>query len=144
MAILVPTLLLALAAPPAGLEPTPAVPPASTPAEPRPRSRPHLLGPLGSAGIVVGSAGVGVAIAGIVRMTQPDVPRSELGQFETITFTNTRIQGGILLGAGLAVAAAGATMLAVDLTVLRKRAARLAVAPALAPAMAGLDLRIRF
>lgn len=49
-----------------------------------------------------------------------------------------------MLGTGLAVAAAGATMLALDLAVLRKRSARrLAMAPVLAPTMAGLDLRLR-
>ena len=143
MTMLVPTLLLALAAPPAEPELAPAAPPASSPTEPRPRPRP--LGPVGAGGIVLGGAGLGVAIAGIVRMTQPDVPLSEPGDREYITFTDTRIQGSIVLGAGLAFAAVGATMLAVDLTVLRKRAARrLAVAPALSPSMAGLDLRIRF
>jgi hypothetical protein len=138
--MLVPTLLLALAAPPT--ETVPAAAPASTPTDPRPRPRP--LGPVGSGGIVLAGAGLGVAIAGIVRMTLPDVPRSELGHFETYTYTNTKIQGGIVLGAGLAVAAAGATMIAVDLVVLRKRSRQLAIAPTLSPSMAGIDLRVRF
>ena len=142
--MLVPILFLALATPPIEPERASAAPPALTPAtEPGPRLRP--LGPVGSGGIVVGGAGLGVAIAGIVRMTQPDPPTSEPGKLAYITFIDTRIQGGIVLGAGLAVAAAGATMLAIDLTVLRKRSSRrLAIAPALAPTMAGLDLRIRF
>lgn len=143
MTMLVPTLLLVLAAPPAEPELAPVAPPASTPTEPRPR--PRLLGPVGSGGIVLGGAGLGVAIAGIVRMTQPDPAITEPGRLEYITFTDTRIQGGIVLGAGLVGAAAGAAMLAIDLAVLRKRSARrLAVAPTLAPTMAGLDLRLRF
>jgi hypothetical protein len=139
--MLVPTLLLALAVPPA--EPAPAAAPAPTPTERRPRPRP--LGPVGTGGIVLGGAGLGVAIAGIVRMTQPNAYMPDPTNHELRIVTYTRIQGGIVLGTGLAVAAAGATMLAVDLTVLRKRSARrFAVAPALLPTMAGLDLRIRF
>jgi hypothetical protein len=137
--MLVPTLLLTLAASPA--ETGPAAAPTTSPAEPRPRP----LGPVGSGGIVLAAAGLGVAIAGIVRMTQPDVPRSELGQLETITFTDTRIQGGVVLGAGLAVFAAGTAMVAVDLAVHRKRSTRpLAIAPTLSPSMVGIYLRVRF
>lgn len=139
--MLVPTLLIALAAPPAEL--APAAPPAPVPTERRPGSRP--LGPVGTAGIVLGGAGLGVAIAGIVRMAEPNVfiPASTNHELPMVTYT--RIQGGIVLGTGLAVAAVGASMLAVDLAVLRKRSARrFAVAPTLAPTMAGLDLRLRF
>jgi hypothetical protein len=78
-------------------------------------------------------------------MAQPNRSMPDPTNHELLIVTDTRIQGGIVLGAGLAVAAAGATMLAVDLTVLRKRSARrLAIAPALSPSMAGLDLRLRF
>jgi hypothetical protein len=100
---------------------------------------------VGSGGIVLGGAGLGVAIAGVVRMSQPNQSMPDPTNHEMLIVTDTRIQGGIVLGAGLAVAAAGATMLAIDLTVLRKRSARrLAVAPVLSASMAGLDLRIRF
>jgi hypothetical protein len=143
MTMLVPTLLLVLAAPPAEPELASAAQPAPAPTERRPRPRP--LGPVGSGGIVLGGAGLGVAIAGIVRMTQPKASFPDPSNHELLIVTDTPIQGAIVLGAGLAGAAAGAAMLAIDLAVLRKRSARrLAVAPTLAPTMAGLDLRLRF
>ncbi|MCX4240144.1 hypothetical protein [Paraliomyxa miuraensis] len=142
--MLVPALLIALATSPPEPAAAPAAPiPPAPVAEPDPRPRP--LGPVGSAGVVVGGAGLGLAIAGIVRMAQPNQTMPDPTNHEMLIVTDTRIQGGIVLGAGLAVATAGVAMLVVDLTVLRRRSARhLAVAPALSPSMAGLDLRVRF
>lgn len=138
--MLVPILLVALAAQPT--EPTPVALAPPAPSERRTRARP--LGPVGSGGLVLGGVGLGVAIAGIVRMAEPNAFMVDPNDTERRIVTYTRIQGGIVLGTGLAVAAAGATMLALDLAVLRKRSARrLAMAPVLAPTMAGLDLRLR-
>jgi hypothetical protein len=144
--MLVATLLFALAT-----SPTPPTPPATAnttvppPTSVTPPTRRWPLGPLGSGGVVVGSTGLGLAIAGIVRMSQPSSFMPDPSNHELLIVTDTRIQGSIVVGAGLAVVAAGVAMLAIDLTVLRRRyARRLFVTPTLLSTTVGLDLRARF
>lgn len=103
------------------------------------------LGAVGIVGIVAGVGGLGMAGFGIsrlakgeTRMTDPD--REQLG-----IASDVRPQGRAWLGVGVGVAAVGATMLVIDLTVLRKRRARsVAVVPALGRGTAGIDVRGRF
>lgn len=100
---------------------------------------------MGSSGIVLGAAGLGLAVTGIIRMAEPDTRALHPENAELILVTSSRRQGGALVGAGLGVAVVGAAMLVVDLTVLRKRRARrFAAAPVLGSSTAGVRLRVRF
>jgi hypothetical protein len=100
---------------------------------------------VGLAGIIVGAAGLGLAASGIVRIAEGETRMLDPNNHEYLIVTNPRPQGQALLGAGLGVTAVGVAMLAVDLTVLRKRrAGRVAVAPSFGRAAAGLHVRVRF
>jgi hypothetical protein len=118
---------------------TPVAPAASSDDEP------PSLSTVGLAGIIVGAAGLGLAASGIVRMAEGETRMLDPNNHELLIVTNPRPQGQALLGAGVGVVAVGVAMLAVDLTVLRKRrAGRVAVAPSFGRGAAGLHARVRF
>lgn len=110
-----------------------------------PAHRPRSVSPVGTSGIVLGAAGLGLAVTGIIRMVEPETRTIAPHNDELILIINTGRQGRALLGAGLGVAAVGAAMLVVDLTVLRKRRERrFTAAPVLGSSAAGMRLRVRF
>lgn len=138
MTVIAYVLLLPLAVGPPTPGPVPAPAPAAEPA-------PRTLSPVGLAGILVGSAGVGLASAGLLRLTQGERRTVSYDDREMIVATDPRPQGRAFLGAGLGVMAVGLTALALDLTVLRSgRARRMVLVPLLGPTTAGLSVHGKF
>ncbi len=82
--------------------------------------RPAAIGPMGIAGIVLGSAGLGTTIAGAV-----DLGRGRVVEPSTRTGfdrgTDYRPRGRALLGAGLGMAVVGAVLVAVDVGLRAKK-----------------------
>ncbi|MEX1367088.1 MAG: hypothetical protein AB1Z98_28430 [Nannocystaceae bacterium] len=144
-------------------EPTPPAEPAATeastteragtePATAEPEGQPEgkaatgaPIGALGIAGIVVAAGGVGALGFGISRLAKGQERTADPQDEERTQTRDFRSQGRAWLGLGLGAAALGTAMLVVDLTVLRRRrAAPVALRPAVGPAMTGLQLYGRF
>lgn len=105
----------------------------------------RALGGFGLAGIFAGAAGVGLASVGAVRLAQGRTRVVSPADRELTVATDFRPQGRVFMGVGLAAVVLGATVLAVDLTVLRaRRARRVALAPFVGPYATGLVVRLRF
>lgn len=107
--------------------------------------KPTVLGATGIAGIVVAAGGLGWASYGISRLVVGETRMPDPEQEQLDVIRDLRPPGRAWLGAGLGLAAVGATMVAIDATVLRKRRAKaVALTPSLGPGQAGLELRGRF
>lgn len=118
--------------------------PRSTP-EPAYEGRPRALGPVGLAGLLIGTAGIGLASVGTIRLAEGRTHTVSPSDGELVVTTDLRPQGRALLGAGLGITAVGLTVLVLDLTVLRRqRARRMALVPVLGPTIIGLSFRGRF
>lgn len=101
--------------------PAPVVTPSTSPASDTPRPRgSKRLGPLGIAGVVVGGAGLGVAIGGIILAAIGDSSRVDPHNPAQLEIKRRRTPGFILLGTGAVAAVAGVAMLAVDVSRHRK------------------------
>lgn len=107
--------------------------------------KPAPLGPVGIVGIVVGVGGLGMAGFGISRLVKGETRMIDAEREQFGIASDARPQGRAWLGAGVGAVAVGATMLVVDLTVLRKRRARaVAVTPAVGVEALGFEVRGRF
>lgn len=135
------------------------VAPATTPmppsdAEPREQVAPPLedeqrkarpVGALGVIGIVVGAAGFGALVFGASRINPSPIQTRSPSSDEIVINENTTPQGWAWFGVGVAGIVAGATMVAVDLTVLRRqRERRVSVRPEVRRGMTGLVVQGRF
>lgn len=141
-----------LAAEPEAGEPEPD-PEVSEPAEQRTPAAPvndtkneaAPLGAVGIVGIVAGVGGLGMVGFGISRLVKGETRMIDSDREQRGVISDARPQGRAWLGAGVGVAAVGATMLVLDLTVLRKRRARtVALVPVFGLGTAGFDVRGRF
>lgn len=105
----------------------------------------RTVGALGWVGIVVGTAGIGALVFGASRINGP-VAQTRSPTFDEIVINEgTTQQGWTLFGVGIAGLAVGATMVAVDLTVLRRqRERRVSVRPNVSRGMTGVVLHGRF
>lgn len=102
------------------------------------------VGPLGIVGIVTTVGGLGMAGYGIVQLGRGE--SQDLGDNEHEgTRRDYRPAGRAWLGAGIGTAVVGATLMIVDLTVLKKRRAKaVSVTPTASPTQVGLTLRGQF
>lgn len=127
-------------------EPTATEPqqPDTPPTDGEPRKA-RAVGALGLVGIVAGAASIGALVFGASRINRP-ATQSRNPSFDEITINEgTTQQGWAWFGVGLAGMAAGATMVAVDLTVLRRqRERRVSVRPDVRRGMTGVVLHGRF
>lgn len=113
------------------------------PGEEAPRPRP--LGAVGIGGIAVVAGALGVLVYGGVVLQKPDVATVDPADEEFRFVESHSRTGWVWFGVGLGAAALGASMLAVDLTVLRqRRERRVAIVPSLAPTFAGGAMKVRF
>jgi hypothetical protein len=122
---------------------TPSLP--SLPPKPVVHRRARWLGGVGITGILVATAGVSTTALGTIyinRGTERDIaPRDD----SQLVFQDFERIGWILYGAGLATAAVGGAMIAIDVTTLHeRRLSRLAARIDVAPSRAGLVLGGRF
>lgn len=102
------------------------------------------MGAVGIVGAVVGVGGIGALVFGATRINKVEMQRSPTEDQVVIT-EDSSTQGWAWFGVGIGALAVGATMVAVDLTVLRRhRERRLSVIPDLRRGTAGLVLRGRF
>ncbi|MEM9455696.1 MAG: hypothetical protein AAGF11_16050 [Myxococcota bacterium] len=126
--------------------PKPSLP--APPPEPAPK---RGLGPLGGAGIASLSLGGAIMVTGVVLVALPPMsetdltgPGDETELFEVTSTANLRTPGYAVLGAGAAVAIAGAALLVVDKKRSRRRDA-MAITPMVDPRGSfGLVARGRF
>jgi hypothetical protein len=127
-------------------EPQPEGPdPVQQPTKIEPADKPAALGAVGIVGIVAGVGGLGMAGFGISRLVKGETRMIDPEREQFGIANDARPQGRAWLGVGMGAAVVGATMLVVDLTVLRKRRARsVAIVPALGLGTVGIDLRGRF
>lgn len=112
--------------------------------------QPHAkrIGGVGYAGIAAAAAGLGVGIGGLVVAVQTPAERLASNDDTTTEVVNRRPLGLALVGTGAGLVVAGAVLIAVDQTVLRKRRERgtstTALVPTLSPYGAGLAWVGRF
>lgn len=135
--------------------PTAATPtePASEP-EPRETASPvtddeprkaRVVGALGWTGIAVGAASIGTMMFGATQINRPPTQKRSPMLDEFVIKEDTTRQGWILFGVGIAGLAASATMVAVDLTVLRRqRQRRVSAGPDVGRGITGFVLHGRF
>lgn len=145
----VPAALQQLAEEPPGPQ-TPNPPDESNPSEttqPPPDDttpKPRALGPVGGLGILATIGGVALASVGVVQFTKGESTEPDADEQQTER-ANYRPAGGAWLGAGIATTVVGVTMLAVDLTVLKKRRQRaVSWTPTVSPRHVGLSVAGRF
>ncbi len=121
-----------------GTEPGPEGPPGRSP-------KAAVIGPVGVVGVVVAAGGLGMVGLGAARLAKGQTEQLSADE-QRVTQRDHRPSGRAWLGAGLGTAAVGITMLAIDLTVLRKkrRARALTWAPWMGPRDAGLSVQGRF
>lgn len=104
-----------------------------------------VIGPLGIAGAIVATAGLGGLIFGGLRLGQPDTVTRSPTEDQREIHEGVSTQGWTWFSIGVGGAVVGATMLAIDLTVLRRqRKRRLSLGPDLRPGMGGVVLRGHF
>lgn len=109
------------------------------------QGKPRTVGALGWVGIVVGAAGIGAVVFGASRINRPATQTRSPTFDELVINEGTTQQGWVGFGVGIAGLAAGATMVAVDLTVLRRqRERRVSVRPDVRRGMTGVVLHGRF
>lgn len=112
---------------------------------PRASKRGKVLGPMGFTGIAVGGLGLVAVAAGATLVASDPVVRRDDREPELEILDDQSIRSGrALLGAGAATTVVGVVLLAVDLTVLRRRRSELARIPMIVPSVGGLVITGRF
>ena len=107
--------------------------------------KPAIIGPVGIAGIATAVGGLGITgVALGLAARDSTVTTDTMQEWDQTVREPTR--GRVAWPAiGLGLAAAGITMVIVDLTVLRKRRQRaVSVVPSMGPSVVGTELRLRF
>lgn len=110
----------------------------------QPNHRRPPIGPVGITGMIVAAGGLGGLGFGISRVRRGDVLSSDPSDEEREIRHDFGPQGRAWVGVGVAGVAVGATMLAIDLAVLRHRPARVSVGPSVGPRLTGLRIQGRF
>lgn len=110
----------------------------------RERRRWNLIGPVGITGITVGTGGLLMVAAGVVKLASPPVLKQDPGAHEYDISHDPERTGRILVGVGAATAIVGSVLLAVDLTVLRRKRSAIARMPVVVPGIGSLMLEGRF
>jgi hypothetical protein len=132
--------------PSVGSEPTdeePVVPADDGSLEDEAKARP--IGALGISGAVVGAGGLAGIIYGSVLLSRGTTTKIDASDPRFVLEESFARPGAIWLGVGVGTAVVGAAMVAVDLTVLRKRrTSRVTFHPAMGPAFTGATMRTRF
>lgn len=104
----------------------------------------RLIGPLGISGIVVGTGGVIMVAAGAVKMISPPTVEKDTSAPEYDVNRDPESTGRALVITGAAIAAVSGVLVAVDLTVLRRKRREHAKMPVLHPSIGGFVIEGRF
>lgn len=111
----------------------------------RDRPRARALGGVGIAGAVLAVGGLGGMIGGVAMLSRDDGLAKDVEDERYRLRSSYQRPGWIWSGVGFGALAIGATMLAVDLTVLRpRRIRRISASPAVAPTFTGATMRVQF
>lgn len=108
------------------------------------RKRPTPIGPVGITGIVIGAGGVALTVAGIAKLAEPPTVEQDARAPEYDINEDPAPMGRALLGAGIATTLMGGVLIAVDLTVLRRKRADHARVPMVVPGIGSLVIKGRF